>query len=425
MRAVDVFERLESNVRSYCRAFPVVFERGRGSFLYDVGGRQYLDFFCGAGTLNYGHNDPELKRALIDYLDADGVIHALDMSTRAKQHFLEAFDAIILAPRRLSYRVQFTGPTGTNAVEAALKLARKVTGRGNVVAFTNAYHGLSLGALAVTANSHFRTESFVSRSNVSFVPYDHYFGPSVDTMDMLERLMSDASSGLDRPAAVLVETIQAEGGVNVARAEWLRRLEALCRRLDVLLIVDDIQTGCGRTGTFFSFEDAGLRPDIVLLSKAISGLGLPMSLALIRPEIDAWKPAEHTGTFRGNNAAFVTAAAALQFWADAAFQRRIAEASAALRRGLEEIAREFRRLAMQVRGRGLILGLESSSGAVNERIARGCFERGLIVETCGGARRVVKFLPPLTVSNQEIERAVSIVADSARLAAAEPSVVGS
>jgi diaminobutyrate-2-oxoglutarate transaminase len=413
---VSVFDHLESNVRSYCRSFPAVFDRASGPYLYDANGRKYVDFFCGAGTLNYGHNEPGMKRALLEYLERDGVMHSLDMSTRAKGEFLERLDAIVLAPRGLSYKVQFTGPTGANAVEAALKLARKVTGRSNVVAFTNAYHGLSLGALAVTANSHYRHEAFVNRANAAFLPYDGYLGPGVNTIDLLERMLADSSSGLDRPAAVIVETIQAEGGVNVASIEWLRRLEVLCRQYGLLLIVDDIQTGCGRTGTFFSFEAAGLRPDIVVLSKSISGFGLPMAILLIRPDLDVWLPGEHTGTFRGNNAAFVTGASALRFWETPALAESVARTEAALTAALDGLRAAHPQLGIRVRGRGLLYGVESSMPAVMERTARECFERGLIVELCGGARKVLKLLPPLTVDKDVLGEALEILSASLEVA---------
>src|SRR5688572_26173076 len=282
----DIFSTRESEVRSYCRAFPAVFAQARGACLYDEAGTEYIDFFAGAGTLNYGHNHPDIKAAVLEYLQQDGIIHGLDMWTVAKRQFLETFEDVILKPRNLSYKVQFTGPTGTNAVEAALKLARKVKNRGNIISFTNGYHGLSAGALAATGNRHFRTEAFINRADVSFMPFEGYFGPQVNTLEYLRRFLADASSGVDVPAAIIVETVQAEGGINVASVEWLKGLEALCSEFDILLIVDDIQTGNGRTGSFFSFEPAGIRPDIVTISKAIGGMGLPMSLVLIQPEID-------------------------------------------------------------------------------------------------------------------------------------------
>jgi diaminobutyrate-2-oxoglutarate transaminase len=415
---VTIFDRLESQVRSYIRDFPVVFDRASGPYLYDVDGRRYIDFFCGAGALNYGHNEPRMKRALIDYLTGDGVTHSLDMATLAKARFLERFASIVLAPRRLDYRVQFTGPTGANAVEAALKLARKVTGRANVVAFTRAYHGLSMGALAITANSRYRHEAFVNRADVSFAPYDGYFGPSIDTLPMLRQLLEDDSSGMDRPAAVVLETIQAEGGINVASVEWLRGVQDICRDLGILLVVDDIQVGCGRAGTFFSFEEAGLDPDLVILSKSISGYGLPMSLLLIRPELDQWMPGEHTGTFRGNNTAFVTGAEALQRWDDPDFVDRLARTSGILEAGLTQIQESRPDLGIKVRGRGLVFGLECADPAINAGIVAECFKHGLIIETCGSTRHVVKFLPPLNIPDDILETGLEIVAQSLTAVAA-------
>jgi diaminobutyrate-2-oxoglutarate transaminase len=416
---VETVERLESAVRSYCRSFPVVFDRASGPYLYDVDGRQYIDFFCGAGALNYGHNEPTLKRALIDYLQRDGVAHALDMTTTAKTHFLQQLESIVFRPRGLQYRVQFTGPTGTNAVEAALKLARKVTRRANVIAFTGAYHGLSLGSLAVTANTYYRDDAFVQRTNVSFIPYDGYFGPGVDTLAYLRRHLEDDSSGVDLPAAVIVETVQAEGGINVARKQWLAGLQALCREFGVLLIVDDIQVGCGRTGTFFSFEDSGLEPDLVILSKSISGFGLPMSLLLIRPSLDQWKAGEHTGTFRGNSSAFVTAAAALEFWKTPDFHEHICQASAFVADRLCELQMRWPTLGLQVRGRGLLYGLETPDAEMNREVAQECFKRGLIIESCGGRRHVLKLLPPLTIEPHVLASGLDIVQQSFDAVAAQ------
>lgn len=409
---MNIFQRRESEVRSYIRSFPVVFDKARGSYLFDREGRRYLDFFCGAGTLNYGHNPERMKRALIDYLEEDGVTHSLDMATAAKQRFLERFERVILDPRGLDYRVQFTGPTGANAVEAALKLARKVTQRGNVIAFSNAYHGLSAGALAVTANSYYRHEAWVQRHNVSFLPYDGYLGQEVDTADYLRRVLTDKSSGVDLPAAVLLETVQAEGGVNVATTRWLQAVAEICREHDVLLIVDDIQVGCGRAGTFFSFEQAGLKPDLVVLSKSISGYGLPMSLVLIRRELDQWKAGEHTGTFRGNNLAFVAAAEALLYWETTALMDAVAARSRQLAGRLEEIQGRWPELGCKVRGTGLVWGLEFADPTTCQAVAREAFVRGLIIETCGSERNVLKFLPPLNIGEEELDAGIGIVGDA-------------
>ena len=307
-----VFRRMESNVQSYARSFPNIWKRALNAELWDIDGRRYLDFLAGAGSLNYGHNNPILKQALLSYIESDAITHSLDLHTVAKEAFLQAMESIILQPRGLDYVVQFTGPTGTNAVEAALKIARKVTGRTNIISFTNGFHGVSVGALAATGNQHFRRAAGVALQGVTVMPYDGYFGSNVDTIAYIDRLLTDPSSGIDEPAAMIIELVQGEGGLNSARLDWLKRLQALCQRKKILLIVDDVQAGCGRTGTFFSFEIAGLKPDIVTMSKSISGYGVPFAIVLLERSLDQWRPGEHNGTFRGNNHAFVTGAAAFE-----------------------------------------------------------------------------------------------------------------
>ena len=412
--ALEVFDRRESEVRGYIRAFPTVFDRATGSTLVDADGREYLDFFAGAGVLNYGHNNPAFTRALIEYLERDGIIHGLDMATSAKQAFIEAFERIVLQPRGLDHKLQFTGPTGANAVEAALKVARQATGRSTVVAFTNAFHGLSLGSLAATGNSHYRSAAGVGLDDVARLPYDGYLGADVDTLDLLEKMLDDPGSGLDLPAAVIVEAVQGEGGINVARAPWLRRLRALTEARGILLILDEIQAGVGRTGAFFAFEESGILPDIVTVSKSISGSGLPMSLVLLRPEVDVWKPGAHTGTFRGNNLAFVSARVALEtYWADSAFTDAIAAKSALLREGLERIAADHPEQGFVVRGRGLMYGLACDGDrTLAGRISKAAFGRGLVIETSGAFDEVLKFLPALTIDEDELRRGLAIVRES-------------
>ena len=408
----EIFSVLESEVRSYCRTFPTVFRQARGSWLIDENGRRYLDFFSGAGALNYGHNPPELKEPLLEYLRQDGVLHGLDMATSAKRGFLETFQEVILAPRALDYKVQFPGPTGTNAVEAALKLARKVTGRSTVVSFTNGYHGMTLGALAVTGNTANRGGAGVPLSHTVTVPYDGYLGPGVDTLDLLERYLSDPSSGLDRPAAVILETVQAEGGVRPASFPWLRRLADLVQQRGILLIVDDIQVGCGRTGPFFSFEAAGIRPDIVCLSKSISGLGLPMALVLLQPELDLWSPGEHNGTFRGNNAAFVTATAALEHWRDGELSKAVEAKGLFVEEALNAVADAFPEESLEVRGRGLIQGLVFPSPEMALEVSREAFQRGLVIELAGPRSEVLKVLPPLVIYPADLAAGLDIISES-------------
>lgn len=402
-----VFEDLESEVRSYCRSWPVVFDRAEGSWLYDERERSYLDFFTGAGTLNYGHNNPPLQQGLVAYLTSNRVVHSLDMYTVAKREFLETLDEVVLAPRGLEYRVQFPGPAGTNAVEAALKLARKVTGRRNVVCFSNAFHGTSLGSLSVTANPLHRGAAGIPLEHTIRLPFDDASRPP--DFAPFEMVLSDG----ELPAAVIIETVQGEGGVNVARDEWLAGIAARCRRCEVMLIVDDVQMGCGRTGSFFSFESAGIEPDLVCLSKSISGYGLPMALTLIRPDLDVWEPGEHNGTFRGFNLAMVTGRAALDcYWRDDALELHTLKAGRRVAIRLAEIAARGPAGAMQTRGRGLVHGLAFEDPELAARVAGEAFNNGLLVERAGPRDEVVKLLPPLTASAEELEHGLGILADA-------------
>ncbi|CCJ50305.1 diaminobutyrate--2-oxoglutarate transaminase [Bordetella parapertussis] len=408
---LKIFDRMESEVRGYIRSFPVIFSQARGSLLIDEEGNEYIDFFSGAGTLNYGHNNPFFKERLLEYLHSDGVVHGLDMATSAKKRFLETVDRVLLKPRNWQYTLQFTGPTGTNAVEAALKLARQVKGRSNIISFTHGFHGVSGGSLAATANAKFRDAAGVSLGNTTFMPYDGYFGSDVDTIAYIERMLDDPSSGLDKPAAVIVETVQGEGGVNVATLRWLKDLQKLCRRHDMLMIVDDIQVGCGRTGSFFSFEAAGIQPDIITLSKSLSGFGLPMSLVLMKPELDVWKPGAHSGTFRGNNLAFVTATQALEtYWSSDAFSNEVQRKERLVRDWLENLAHSYPNAGLAVRGRGLIQGLVATAEPeLANRIARKAFERGVVIETSGAQDEVLKLLPALTIEDELLTRGLDLI----------------
>lgn len=423
---LKIFDRMESEVRGYIRSFPVIFNQARGSVLIDENRNEYIDFFSGAGTLNYGHNNPVFKEKLVEYVESDGVVHGLDMATSAKKQFLETVERVLLKPRNWQYTLQFTGPTGTNAVEAALKIARQVKGRQNIISFTHGFHGVSGGSLAVTANAKFRNAAGVALANTSFMPYDGYFGPDVDSIACIERMLEDPSSGLDKPAAVIVETVQGEGGVNVATLRWIKELEKLCRRHDMLLIVDDIQVGCGRTGSFFSFESAGIRPDIITLSKSLSGYGLPMSLVLMKPELDIWKPGAHSGTFRGNNLAFVTATAALDtYWTSDAFSTEIQRKERMVRDWLENVVHSYPNAGLAVRGRGLIQGLVTSSDpSLAGRIASKAFEQGLVIETSGAQDEVLKLLPALTIEDELLTRGLEVIERSVGEALAESGQQG-
>ena len=407
MSGLEVFEQLESEVRSYVRSWPAVWSRAYGSSIWDEDGREYIDFFSGAGGLNYGHNNDAMIAALVRYLQSQGILHSLDMATTAKRDFLKRFDEVILQPRGMSYKVMFPGPTGTNAVEASLKLARKVTGRQTVISFTNAFHGMTLGALALSGNVVKRETAGIPLEHQLTAPFDGEHGPDVDTISILDAMLTRDDVSV---AAVIVETVQGEGGLHTADFGWLQRLSECCKRHDVLLIVDDIQAGCGRTGTFFSFEPAGIQPDLICLSKSISGSGLPMSLTLIRPDIDIWSPGEHNGTFRGNNAAFVTATEALTWWQDDSLADDVRRKADIVRVELESIASEHETLRATVRGRGLLVGLHTPIDGLASRITEAAFERGLLLETSGGgASDVVKLMPALTIDDADLERGLAIL----------------
>lgn len=399
-----VFDQHESAVQSYARSFPVVFTSAKDEFVQDSDGNQYIDFLAGAGSLSYGHNNDILKTKLLSYIQSDGITHSLDFHSAAKAGFIDSFQRVILQPRNLDYRMQFTGPTGANAVEAALKLARKVKGRTNIISFTNGFHGVTQGALAATGNSHHRGGAGVPLSNITRMPFCGYHGWDVDTLKILDRMLSDPSSGVDRPAAAIVEVVQGEGGLNVAVDSWIQGLREICDRHDMLLIIDDIQAGCGRTGTFFSFERSGVVPDMVTLSKSLSGYGLPLAVLLLKPEIDIWKPGEHNGTFRGNNHAFVTAQAAIDhYWTTPGkFEGDIAHKANIVLERFKKISFDFGVTIVRPKGRGLMQGLNLPGGDIASAVSAAAFERKLIIETSGSRDQVVKCFCPLTIAEDSL-----------------------
>lgn len=416
---LEIFSNLESNVNSYGRSFPVKFKTAEDSYLIDSTGKRYIDFLMGAGSLNYGHNNRFLTKVMKDYIDTKGLMQGLDMYTPAKEDFLSVLNDVILQPRGLEYKVQFTGPTGTNAVEAALKLARKVTGRQNVVAFTNAYHGMTQGSLSCTGNATSRKGAGLLLTGVQRMPFCDYF--SVDSpklsLDFFEKMLKDSSSGLDLPAAVIVETVQGEGGLNVATNNWLRRLETICKTNDIILIVDDIQAGIGRTGDFFSFEPSGIKPDMVTLSKSLSASGLPMSIVLFNKDLDWWSPGEHNGTFRGNNLAFATATEALKrYWANPGFKDQIKRNASFMKAELDDIAASYQKRdgskLFKVKGRGLMIGLGCHNPLQAQYIKERCFNNQLILETCGPDDEVVKCFPALNAPKGTLKDAMRILRKS-------------
>ncbi|MGK0405518.1 MAG: diaminobutyrate-2-oxoglutarate transaminase [Oleispira sp.] len=410
---MKIFKEIESEVQSYARSFPCIFTRAKDEFMWDSEGNRYLDFLAGAGTLNYGHNNDHFKDHLVKYIMDDGITHGLDMHTKAKGDFLNTLNEKILKPRDMEYMVQFTGPTGTNAVEAAMKLARNVTGQQNIVTFTNGFHGVSLGALSATGNSHHRNAAGVSLTGIHRMPFDGYLGDGIDTTEYLDKVLSDSSSGINSPAAVLVEPVQGEGGVNVASIEWLQNLEKVCKKHGILLIVDDIQSGCGRTGTFFSFEESGIKPDIITMSKSLSGYGLPFAVVMMKPELDQWKPGEHNGTFRGNNLAFVTAKHAIDhYWSDDKFSNEVKAKGEYVKKQLADIVGQYGEGNFSMKGRGMFQGINCVSGEIASKITKKAFEKGMIIETSGADDQIVKLFCPLTITQENLEKGISILRES-------------
>ncbi|TQS73897.1 diaminobutyrate--2-oxoglutarate transaminase [Rhodobacteraceae bacterium] len=407
-----IFTQRESEARSYCRGFPTIFTEARGSELFDAEGNRYIDFLAGCSSLNYGHNDPDMKKALIDHLTGDKLGHALDFHTDTKAEFLTTFQDKILAPRGMDHKLMFIGPTGTNAVEAAMKIARKATGRTNIIAFTNGFHGVTMGALAATGNGYHRGGAGMPTQGVTRLPFDQYAN-GVDSVALLDQMLSDASGGVDAPAAIMLETVQGEGGLNAASAEFVRGVEKVARKHGALFIIDDIQAGCGRTGTFFSFEEMGVSPDLVPMAKSVSGMGLPLALVLVRPEYDVMGPAEHNGTFRGNTHAFLTATVAInKFWSDDSFQRKLADRAMMLTTALDEVSGMVE--GAFLKGRGLMQGVDVGSGELAERICKRCFENGLVIETSGSEDQVVKVLAPLTTPDEIFREGLNILISATR-----------
>ena len=380
----SVFESYESEVRSYCRHFPTVFTKAKGAYFYDEDGRKYIDFFCGAGAVVAG-----------------------------KREFIATFEEKVLQPRGLEYKIQFPGPTGTNANEAALKLARKYTGRQNVFAFMGAFHGMTLGSLALTTDKGSRKGAGVPLNNVTFIPAPYMF-PELDTIAYMQRLLDDDHSGIEKPAAVFLETIQAEGGIHVFSVEFLQALRAFCTKNEILMVVDDVQVGCCRSGTFFSFERAGIQPDIVTMSKSIGGYGLPLAVTLIKPSIDVWTPGEHNGTFRGNQLAFVAAKGGLEYMLSHKVEEQVQKKSALIKEFLEkEVISQDSRL--QLRGIGMIWGVEFENIPIvglADRVIEQCFSHGLIIEGAGRKNSVVKLMPPLVISEEDLLAGMQIIKQS-------------
>jgi diaminobutyrate-2-oxoglutarate transaminase len=401
---------MESRVNYYGKIFPVKFERAIGEVLIDENNKEYLDFFSGAGALNYGHNHPELAQNVKSFLEQNYIIHSLDMNSQIRKEFLDAFKSIILKPRNLDFKIQFPGPTGTNAVEAAIKIARKATSRTNIIAFTNSFHGMTSMSYALSG-SRDHAQSYNTADGAIFMPFDQYESETVDSFNYLKKMIENPGTGFEKPAAIILETIQGEGGINVASKNWLKKIRDFTSKHQILLIVDDIQMGCGRTGDFFSFENSDIHPDIVLLSKSLSGFGLPLSMVLLKPEFDLWTPGEYNGTFRSNNLALRTALSSLNFWKNDSFLLHLSENIKYLKKEISRISQKFDPI-VGVRGRGMVWGLEFESPDLSKQVAEDLFNSGVLIETCGPRDEVIKLLPPLNISKENLKLGLNLLSKS-------------
>ncbi|PWC16419.1 diaminobutyrate--2-oxoglutarate transaminase [Brenneria corticis] len=406
---MDLFNRLESEVRFYCRKFPVIFRKAEGSLLTDIYGKKYIDLVCGCGSLNFGHNNPFIVKRIIEHLKKHGLLLSLDLHTIEKAKFIKKFENVVTNKLKSRYKFQFVGPTGTNAVEASLKLARKITGRRNIISFTNAFHGMSQGSLAITGNRQKRFSAGVSFNDITRWPYDGYRQLSGnESLNVLQEMLSDPSSGVDLPAAIILETVQGEGGLNVATIPWLNEIGKIAKQHKAILIVDEIQTGSGRTGPYFSFERSNMDPDIITVAKSVGG-GLPLSFVLIKQEYDIWSPGEHNGTFRGPNISFTAATAALELWERDEFKNHASHLSYHFTERLNHIANAHVDIIQMVCGISLMQGLRLKNPIYSNVIQKKLFDAGILVELCGSNDEVIKIMPALNIPIHLIDEALDTI----------------
>ena len=394
----------ESEVRSYPRRIPIAIKQAYGVLVEDTRGQVFLDCLAGAGTLSLGYNHPEINQALKEQLDSGLPYQTLDIATEVKTKFIKQVKSFLSPEFAKDSAIQFCGPSGADAVEAAIKLAKQTTGRNTMFAFRGAYHGMTNGTMGMMGNLSTKSRRTGLMSDVHFMPFPYDircpFGLGGDegakaSIRYIDRLLNDDESGIMKPAAIIVEPVQGEGGVVPAPAFWLRELRRICDEHGILLIFDEIQCGVGKTGYNFAYEESGIHPDILCLSKAIGG-GLPMSMLIFNKKVDTWRPGEHTGTFRGNQLAMVSGAKALEIIERDKLVEHANVAGQYLRMGLEKIQDEVDCIA-DVRGKGLMLGIEIkkangernkfgepvADGELTLNIQRCALERGLIVEKGG------------------------------------------
>ena len=422
-------EETESNARSYPRKFPFALKKAKGLWIEDVEGNKYLDFLCGAGTLALGHNDPEINQAMIDLISEDAPLHTLDLTTPVKDEFVHMLLSLLPGELKNNAKIQFCSPSGTDATDAALKLCKTATGRSEIIAFSGGYHGMGHGALALTGNLNAKNKVHGLMPGVHFMPYPYSyrcpFGLGGDAgvkaaCAYFERLLKDPESGITKPAAVILEPIQGEGGVIPAPVEFLQTVRRVTQELDIPMIVDEIQCGIGRSGTFFAFEEAHIVPDVILASKAIGG-SQPMAVVIYNKKLDLWTAGAHAGTFRGNQLAMKAGLVVMNRVSKPEFLAEVKEKGEYLKNKLLELKAKYPIIG-DIRGRGLMLGCEfidptgkpdaigsfPASGEIAAAVQKKCFENKLIMEKGGRFGSVMRCLCALTVTKEEIDTMLSI-----------------
>lgn len=430
---------IESEVRSYPRRIPIVIQQALGPMVVDEQNQVFLDCLAGAGALPLGHNHPEVNQAIVEAMNSLTPFQTLDLTTPSKDRFTTELLATLPEHFSDKARVQFCGPSGADAVEAAIKLAKTATGRSSVISFQGGYHGMTHGALSLTGNLGAKNPINGLMADVHFMPFPYpfrsHFGDrdgdnSQQALHYLRTQLCDPEGGIKKPAAIIVEAIQGEGGVIPAPISWLQGLRQLCNELEILLIIDEIQTGFGRSGQLFAFEHSGITPDIVIMSKALGG-GLPLAVIAFKAELDAWSPGGHTGTFRGNQLAMVSGAKAMRIIKRDNLAQHAQRLGAQLLEELQQLQKHHPQIG-EVRGCGLMLGMElvAADGARDSlgnpqadndyarRVQQEALRRGLICELGGRHGAVVRLLPPLIITDSHAQFIVRVL-DEALTAARE------
>lgn len=426
---LDRQDKTESNARTYPRKFPVSLRKAKGSWVVDVEGNKYLDFLCGAGTLVLGHNDDEVNHAMVEMLESDAPLHTLDLTTPVKDEFVETLFSLLPEGLKGRAKVQFCSPSGTDATDAAIKLCKTATGRESVIAFHGAFHGMGHGALALTGNLAAKSPISNLMPGVQFMPYPYpyrdWFGLKGEAgtdacCSYFERMLKDSESGVPLPAAVILEAIQGEGGAIPAPRKFLQTVRRVTKELGIPMICDEIQCGMGRSGDFFAFQDAGIAPDIILLSKGIGG-SLPLSVVVYDEKLDTWKPGAHTGTFRGDQLAMKAGTIVMKRVSTPDFLASVREKGNFILKRMNELKAKYPIIG-DVRGRGLMLGIEFvdpngkkdqmgvplPSGETAARIQHVAFENHLIMERGGRGGSTMRCLCALNVTESEITTMLDI-----------------